>query len=101
MSESAGRDLLGAYRTAKEEAALAREAFFNLDADYREFRTSGLTAHEDLKKQLSLERQASDAETRRLKRELLRARSPGFGAGAFITPTGEFRIGFGVVWRLW
>ena len=99
MPEAAGRDLLEAYRTAKDEASIARAAFLDLDADYRNFRTASVTAHEDLKKQLALEREATDAETRRLKRALLKARSPGFGVGIFATPDGEVKFGAGLVWR--
>ncbi len=44
MPETAGRDLLEAYRTAKDEASIARAAFLDLDADYRNFRTASVTA---------------------------------------------------------
>ncbi len=97
-SEQDGRDTLEAVRTYREERDSWRRAFEEARDENRDFQAKMEERFSSLEKSLEAERTA-------WKREIRKAKAPGFGvfAGYGLNDHGEgdFVIGAGIVWRLW
>ena len=93
-----GRDTLSAIETYRGEAAAWEAAFNKAVSENEAFRAEMVARFEGLEKAIEKERAG-------WKREIRRAKGPGFGlfAGYGLNDRGDgdFVFGAGVVWKIW
>ncbi len=97
-TERDGRDTLQALRTYREERDSWRRAFEAARDENRDFQAKMEERFSSLEKSLEAERTA-------WKREIRKAKGPGFGVfagyGMNDRGDGDFVVGAGIVWRIW
>ena len=97
-NEQTGRTLLTALRTYSGERDHWKGAYGELKEEHSNY----IAKSEELIDQLQ---QRIDAERKGWKKEVMKAKAPGFGffAGPCYTSKGPVEIagGFGIVWKLW
>lgn len=97
-TEQDGRDTLQALRTYREERDAWQRAF-------EDSRDENRTFQEKMEQRFTALEESLEAERARWKREIHKARAPGFGIfagyGFDSRGDGNFVIGAGLVWKIW
>ena len=96
--DGTGSETLEVLRTTREERDAWERAFYRQKDENMAFKDAMEARFNDLEKNLAVERAA-------WKREIRKAKGPGFGVfagyGFNDRGDGDFVAGFGLVWRVW